>query len=81
MTIALFIDSELILYVVIERCELLSETNCKDIFVSVTKFLEIAKNVDNFCDENEHAIADIFIVSQVDLTVLIEKNELSIEYF
>ena len=76
-----FVFFDVILNVVIERCELLNETNCKDIFVSVTRFLEVAKNVDDFCDENEHAIADIFTASHADLTVLIERDELSTEYF
>ena len=61
--------------VVIEKCKSLSETNCKNTFVFVTKFLDVAKRIDDFCDENEHVIDAFFAISLVKLTVLFEKNE------
>ena len=70
---AFFTRSDVILSVAIERFEHFDETNCKDILVSVTRFLDVAKKIDDFCEKDEHAIADFFSDSHTDLSVLIER--------
>ena len=76
-----FVSFDVILDVVIERCELLSETSCKNIFVFVTRFLEVAKNVDDFCDDDEHTIANVFSDSHINLNVEFVRDALMIENF
>ena len=66
---------DVILSVVIEKCEFLNETICKNIFVFVIWLFDVAKEIDDFCDENEHAIVDFFSVLHTKLTALIEKWE------
>ena len=77
----IFVFFDVILNVVIEKCEFLNKTNCKNIFVFVTKFFEIAKNIDDFCDENEHTNANVFFDSFINLNVKLVKNTLMIENF
>ena len=55
----------MILNVAIERFEHFDETNCKNILVSVTKFLDVARKIDDFCEKDEHAIVDFFFDSHI----------------
>ena len=76
-----FMRFDVILNVAIEKIKQFDEANCKNIIVSVIRFLDVAKKIDDFCDENEHVIADFFAISFVDLIMLFEKNEQMFEVF
>ena len=52
------VSSDVILDVAIERFEQFDEANCKGIAVSVIRFAEVVEGVGDFCDEDEHTIAD-----------------------
>ena len=71
----------MILDVAIRRLEQFDETNCKNIIVSVIKFLDVAERIDDFCDEDEYVIADFFAISLAELAVLFERDEQMFEVF
>ena len=70
----IFVSFDVILNVAIERFEHFDETNCKDILVSVARFLDVAEKIDDFCEEDEHAIADFFSDLHTDLSVVVDSN-------
>ena len=65
-----FVEFDIILNMIIEKFDFLNETNCENISIFVTKFLNVAKKIDNFYDKNEHVIVDLFAVSYVNLILL-----------
>ena len=78
---AIFVSFDVILNVVIERCELLNATSCKNIFVIVTKFLDVAEEVDDFCEKNEHVTINFSTNSHIVSNVEFVKIELTTECF
>ena len=77
----IFVSFDVILDVAIERLEHFDETNCKDILVSITRLLDVAERIDDFCEEDEHVIADFFSASHIELSAWDRKDELIINFF
>ena len=67
---ALFVHFDVILNVAIEKLEHFDNIDAN-----------VAKKIDDSCDENEHAIVDFFFVLHVELTVLIKRNEQMTNFF
>ena len=73
---AFFIDFDVFLSVSSVRFESFDETDCKNILVFVTRFLDVAKKIDDFCEENKFAIVDFSSDSHIDLNVKLLKDKL-----
>ena len=73
--VVFFVDFDLVSNVKDERCESLNETNREDIFVENIWLRDVANEVLETCETNEHAIVDFFSDSHVNLNVKFVKDE------
>ena len=75
-----FIDFDVILCVVIVRCEFLNETNREDIFVENIWFRDVANKINKACETDEQVIANFFAIFYEDLSAKVRKSKLLINF-